>query len=632
MLQKNWFVFVAIAVVTFGLMLRAPTSGIVPVNDGIADLSQWQPHVDGPVVLSGNWHFYPNQLLTPDRLPTNPSTQFVPGPWQLIDNDYRGHGYGTYALTISGLQGGNLGLIINPTCGSNKVFVSSAEERMQTLSRQGQVGTSVATNIAHVAPELVALPEAVNGELTLVIQVGNYDYYKGGLCSDIEIGSVNELYHRQNQRLIAQGLIISAIFSVALYAFGMFFQSQNIRANLWLGLWALVGATLFWSRANLWEISAGDALAITQATHYRIEYIAVALLTPAAIFFYHDTFQSRYLPKPFVFGNLALVLLFCGLILFSQLHWQIEFIYVFLSFIASQLLLTGVVLVRAVIDKKPSASILLASLIPMFVTVPMDFALRLEAVQGEYLSQYSWVFFIFMHILMQGNKMSASINQTEMMSAALADEVARKTQSLEDKNRQLLKVHGELQQVNEELQALSVTDSLTGAHNRLYFDRQFEAEWNRSRREREPFSLIMLDIDHFKCINDEYGHLAGDQCLKSLANWLHMNFRRANDMVCRYGGEEFVVLLPNTKPDKAVIAAEHLRHLVADTPVQYKGLEIPITVSIGVSGVIPGPGLTPTELFKATDDALYSVKRSGRNGVRLASIIPQPVTSEAEMD
>lgn len=211
----------------------------------------------------------------------------------------------------------------------------------------------------------------------------------------------------------------------------------------------------------------------------------------------------------------------------------------------------------------------------------------------------------------------------ESLRRLLLREVADKTADLERKNLELKRTQTALRTANIELKALSFTDSLTGAYNRLYFDRQFLGEWQRARREQEPLSMILVDIDHFKELNDRHGHPAGDDALKFVTTLLKTGFQRGNDIVCRYGGEEFVVLLPNTPPQKAHQRAEKVRKSIEQNPFTRGEVSLNITASFGVGGLVPQVQHEPLDLLHATDQALYSVKRNGRNGCQLtSSLIP----------
>lgn len=177
----------------------------------------------------------------------------------------------------------------------------------------------------------------------------------------------------------------------------------------------------------------------------------------------------------------------------------------------------------------------------------------------------------------------------------------------------------ELQEANDRLAQMSVTDPLTGVANRRAMDEYLEMEWSRGQREQEPLTVVMLDVDHFKRINDEYGHDAGDQCLQRLSAELGQHFRRSVDLVARFGGEEFAVLMPNT-PGDVISRVEQFRAKVAAMPVELAdGQHLMMTVSAGVASVVPASHLAPRDLLRSADEALYEAKREGRNRVVLAS-------------
>lgn len=164
---------------------------------------------------------------------------------------------------------------------------------------------------------------------------------------------------------------------------------------------------------------------------------------------------------------------------------------------------------------------------------------------------------------------------------------------------------------------LAVRDPLTGLHNRRAFNQELKRAWSRCRRTRSPLSLLSIDIDHFKKINDTFGHPAGDACLKSVARVIKRHARRPEDLAARVGGEEFLLLLPDTEVGMAHHIAEHL-HLAISQQSRAKGVpHAPITASIGLIGVIPTHEIQPAILLAAADVALYTAKRNGRNRVML---------------
>jgi diguanylate cyclase (GGDEF)-like protein len=173
-----------------------------------------------------------------------------------------------------------------------------------------------------------------------------------------------------------------------------------------------------------------------------------------------------------------------------------------------------------------------------------------------------------------------------------------------------------LRQANGLLEAQAMTDQLTGLANRRSFDAALAAETQRAIRARQPLSLLLLDIDRFKLLNDKVGHQAGDGCLAAVAAALADTVRDATDTVARYGGEEFAVILPFTDASNARVVAEKLRTTVELLRWEYaRGRSMPLTVSIGGATVVPERGFEPAELIALADKALYAAKEAGRNRV-----------------
>jgi diguanylate cyclase (GGDEF)-like protein len=189
--------------------------------------------------------------------------------------------------------------------------------------------------------------------------------------------------------------------------------------------------------------------------------------------------------------------------------------------------------------------------------------------------------------------------------------------SLKFENLELL---DELRKANDNLRRASAIDGLTGLANRRHFDETMDKEWRRATREQKALSLIMIDIDHFKAYNDNYGHQDGDDCLRKVAAVIAGSVKRPADLVARYGGEEFMAVLPDTDIQGAVEIAEKLRIAVEvlDVPHAYSSAANVVTISAGVASLVPEQGTDPFHVIKLVDTALYAAKRDGRNRVKAA--------------
>lgn len=180
-----------------------------------------------------------------------------------------------------------------------------------------------------------------------------------------------------------------------------------------------------------------------------------------------------------------------------------------------------------------------------------------------------------------------------------------------------LKNLAELRKVRDELEALSLTDALTGLANRRCFNDVLDAECHRLRRIKAPISVIMVDVDFFKAFNDTYGHLAGDECLKLVAGVIRSNLKRPQDLAARYGGEEFCCILPETDHAGAVAIAMGIKDEVAGLKIRHEGSAIGdyLTVSVGVATLICDEDIDSETVVSLADERLYQAKKNGRNQV-----------------
>ena len=184
------------------------------------------------------------------------------------------------------------------------------------------------------------------------------------------------------------------------------------------------------------------------------------------------------------------------------------------------------------------------------------------------------------------------------------------------------RARSELEERAQQLEQLNITDALTQVRNRQFFDRQLGHVWTGSGCRTPALSLLMIDIDHFKRVNDEHGHPFGDVCLQAVAAALQGALRRPDDMVARYGGEEFAVLLPGIDQAGAVGVAQRLHAAVANLRLAHDGQPVALTCSIGTYSVPSVAKCTAAQVVASADEALYAAKRQGRD--RVVSSVPAP--------
>lgn len=200
--------------------------------------------------------------------------------------------------------------------------------------------------------------------------------------------------------------------------------------------------------------------------------------------------------------------------------------------------------------------------------------------------------------------------------------------------RALRESQKKLAETNLELLHLVNVDGLTGLANRRHFDESLFIEWKRAARNKSPLAVLMLDIDYFKAYNDTYGHLKGDEALRQVADIIRTSVMRPADQASRYGGEEFVVILPETEEDGAQQLAEEIRVRVEALGIPHGASDTApnLTLSIGVAGVMPSEAQEPFWLVNCADAALYQAKQGGRNRVRVGSCAQHPIMPPVKAD
>lgn len=213
--------------------------------------------------------------------------------------------------------------------------------------------------------------------------------------------------------------------------------------------------------------------------------------------------------------------------------------------------------------------------------------------------------FILLILLWKYKRQRSILKAKQSLALELGKKVQERTQ--------------ELELAYKELQRLSNLDGLTQIYNRRYFENNLNKEINRHQRLSIPIALLFGDIDYFKLFNDTYGHLAGDDCIRLVADSIRQHCKRVSDIAARYGGEEFGIILPNTGAREAVTIAESIRHAIEASSIPHEASPIGkvVTISIGVASIVPEVHTTPATIISLADRALYESKHRGRNRVTL---------------
>ncbi len=573
-----------------------------------------------PLELNGNWHFFPDRWLTPAEL-TAAATH---AEWAPVPGGRPGKsaGISTYWLEVAIGKG-----IPEPStlqfqhiCGAaNVYFYRDGSGDNAPLLTAGQLGSEAAREKISGNNLLINLPALQPGTYRLLVHQSNFHLREGGLCGTISWGLTSTQTHARTIDTVKNTVVATLLLSLALGS--LLLGSQNgERAAPWLALMCAACAVLIGINSGL----LGALLPPDSNWRGRLDYIgifsAMIWLPPALLMVFRHTFAIA-LPRWLGLTNLAIpALLTLGLafsITFFAQHPQIITVaWCLQAFVAFA------VLTAACQRGRQYAWIALAASVPLVIATLYDLYRFFAYGIIDILSPYAVAFLAAVHGGIYTLKFGASYQLAARLSAHLQEEVDLRTRELREKNYNLEQTQNALQRANETLRELSITDGLTRVYNRMYFEQQFEKEWRRCARHALPLSVLMIDADHFKQLNDSAGHLVGDLCLQAIAQEIENNFKRSGEVVARYGGEEFIVLLPDTNQNKALAVAEGLRIAIErlafndDAGTSYR-----VTVSIGVSTTVPSLDQRPEQLIATADAALYEAKDAGRNRVHSIPIL-----------
>lgn len=609
---RCWLVVLALLLPATLLRADAPEDGKLVLRGNSA--------LQHPISLNGDWHYIAGRWVQPDELGSIMQFEQIRIPtvarpsWAASRQQHSG----TYVLDllVDAAPTEPSALHFQRICGAATIYLMRAGDiTALPIARFGQL--SAPHRGASTYHPIVKLPPLTPGTYQLLIQQSSFR--ASALCGSIELGDAAVLEYSRTLGTIKNVIVVALLLGVALGS--LLLGSQNgDRAAPWLALVCLACALLLAAASGLIGLllppSASGVL-------YRVRiiscYLAMAWLAPALVMLFHHTLGVA-LPRWLKVTNLAiptaLTLVFIAANdRFTPYQLALQILWLM------QLLAGYGVVVQAIRDKRDYAYVALASGLPLLVVMPLDGYRYFQQGNIEIYTPYAIALLVAIHAGIYTMRFGAAYRLAARLSAHLQEEVEVRTRELSNKNSKLEQAQIELKQANETLQRLSITDSLTGVHNRMHFEQQLELEWRRCARQGLPLSLLMIDADHFKQLNDSAGHQGGDSCLRMLSAEIARHFKRAGELVARYGGEEFIVLLPDTPQHKALAIAEDLRMAIEHMPLRHADNDYRVTISIGVSAVIPTMEQQPAQLIATADAALYEAKHAGRNRVHSISLM-----------
>ncbi|HSB96190.1 MAG TPA: diguanylate cyclase, partial [Spongiibacteraceae bacterium] len=538
-----------------------------------------------PMSLSGNWHFFPGRWIDSTQLALaapHSHTAIVPGAWPATDTPAK---YGTYWLEIlvdNAIHDPSI-VYFRHLCGASTVYFFRDGEPASALAHSGRPGLTLASEQPGGGELLATLPPLQPGLYHLLIQQSSFHSRSGGICGAVTIGDTSVQGHAQVLVVIKNTVVATLLLGLALGVLVLGSQDGEKTAP-WLALTFTACAVLIACTGGLLDTLLDPANTARAQWRFGLCYIALIWLPSGLLMLFRDTFNVHVPRALGVLTVAAPILLMLLLPLAPGLITPLPKPLIF--WLCTQYVLAYGVLFIACRQQRRHAILIALANIPLPFAMAYDYYQYFYNGRLEIFTPYAIAFLIVVHGALYTLKLGAAYQLAARLSTHLQDEVEQRTKELRDKNQKLEQAQTALQRANESLRVLSITDGLTQVHNRMYFEQQFEQEWRRCARQGLSLSVLMIDADHFKKLNDSAGHLIGDLCLRAIAQEIEHHFKRAGELVARYGGEEFIVLLPDTNQNKAVAVAEGLRLAIENLIVEQTEQRYRITISIGVSTTI----------------------------------------------
>jgi len=341
----------------------------------------------------------------------------------------------------------------------------------------------------------------------------------------------------------------------------------------------------------------------------RIEYLTVFLGVPLFMKFQQSVFPDEF-PRKLADGIMGICLIFALSVVVTPVYFFTKTLVPFFLVGITASVIYMVITVQSIIHQRVGARLFLVASLILFTAFINDILVSLEIIFTGYVTPLGFLVFMIIQAFLLSYRFYDSFKTIENQEQELRRHKDRLEETMEAHMAELI-------EANHRLLTLTIIDALTQIANRRRFDDYLTKEWQRMKREKKPLALILSDIDYFKKYNDNYGHQAGDDCLKSVAQTLEKSINRPADLVARYGGEEFCAILPNTSLKGAKIIAERMRNNVEKQQNRhaYSAANNYVTISLGVASFRPDTDNTPEKLIELADQRLYKAKNGGRNRV-----------------
>ncbi|EAR08289.1 hypothetical protein MED297_14102 [Reinekea sp. MED297] len=566
--------------------------------------------------LSGEWGFAWHQQLNPATLAepaeSKRTVQLPDYLNNLIHPEERNgrfaQGHATYFVRIKNLSDfySRPAITMRYVSEAWAAYWLFPDGHTERLGGSGELATDPENQVIRDHIYVLDLPRESNDGI-LVVHLSAYHGARAGLYGLVKVEEQETLI-----RSILGDLTIRAVF----FGIGLFVVFQNLllylrhrsdQSFLLLSVFAFAGIARSAFASNYVTYFVNQPWFSIPAV--KIEYILILWPGIAALHYVCHLFPWRW--NRLLLSTSYLILAVASI--YTLLAPMVEVSYYLLVYNALLVLIVLAavcVVIHGMLRRHEMAFFFSRSVIPLIIAMLNDIVAASTPDYNFYFAEYALILFLFIHTQRQAVQFVTALRVAEHLSNNLQREVELKTSELSLRNRELEAKH-------QRVKLLSQTDHLTGLYNRQSLDNRTKALFEQAEQSDSHLSLIMMDIDHFKPINDRFGHQVGDECLVHVASFLRGLNLRHKDLIARFGGEEFTIVLPDT-------SIEHAQHLIEDVctrlskeTVSGSHYEIQLTASFGIAERVISQAPSYEELIQKADQALYQAKQNGRNRVEV---------------
>ncbi|MFT4810520.1 MAG: diguanylate cyclase (GGDEF)-like protein [Paraglaciecola sp.] len=560
------------------------------------------------LALVGDWSFFWQQLLEPDQLQGSiKKSTFIKGRggWQssTYNQDYDAIGFATYHLDVAlEKDANNLAIRIPQIESAYRLYIDT-----EFMASGGLVTDTEPTGTPGFNTAIVRIPDGLN-TFSITIQVSNYHSSWGGLWAPIVLGDADSLHTLQRDKVALSLFIMGALLITAIHSLIQFFLRPTDNIPL---VFACLCLLFFLREFTVDHMSfALSALAGGFVLITKLNFLSFYAGIPTALYFFHLSYNQEFHRKFCCFIYVVSIVFSAFVLFFPTRYFGIPLVLFEVFAVIVMLYMLQRIWVATTNKQRDAGVMLIGSLIAFSFAVNDILNVSGVITTGRFFS-LGIIGFIMSQSFVTNNRFNQLSNHNETLTDKLKEhnaDLELMSELLETKVEQRTR---QLKLANIELKALANNDSLTNTFNRHGLQQYIQVAFESYRRSQNLFCIVLIDYDHFKDINDIYGHDVGDHVLLMGADLIKSGMRE-QDKLARWGGEEFLILLPNTDLQGALAIANKLKDAISAEPIGH-----PVGVNVSVTGGVALINHNDTfeTLFKRADDALYQGKQNGRNQI-----------------